>query len=298
MATALACADAGRQTSASGPVTDFVSTRDVHNFVTVMRHMTPRDSGCAWLQPYFREATAGLSAYDLHFGVHQQQLCSAILSSPARYARIDSVSASIDFAAARTDSLFQAFARIYPETRPVPVYFVVGNGISGGTTVGLLSPMVLVGVELQGSTDGIALKLLHEFIREQQHYPVLGALMSGPQFLRGNVLRHSIKEGSADFLAELVSGEIRHDAYAETREGELWTNFLRDMHGTDYSHWLYNEQYPARGNLPPNLGYWIGYRITKAFYEKAADKKRAIHDILNIQDFDEFLKRSGYHGPR
>ena len=298
MAMAMACGDAGRPSGASAPASGFISTRDVHHFVAAMRRMTPGDSGCAWLEPYFRGATDGLVAYNRHFGVHQATLCSAVLRSPARYARIDSARASFDSGAVRTEHLFEAFERIYPAARPVAVYFVVGTGIAAETNVGLIDPVVLIDAIRHRSIGDVAPALLRELIRAQQHFPVLGALTDGPQFLRGSVLRHSIEEGSADFLVALVTGEVRHNSYAERHEAKLWNDFRRDMYGTDYSHWLYNDQYPARGTLPPNLGYWMGYQITQAFYEKATDKTRAIHDILNIQDFDDFLTRSGYDGPR
>lgn len=293
---ALACGDVGQQTAGSAPVASAVSTRDVHNFAAAFRQMNPADSGCAWLEPYFRSATPGLAAYDQHFDVNREQLCAAVLRSPDRYARVDSASAAFDSAAAQTEHLFEAFQHIYPATRAVPVYFVVGTGIAAGTTVGLRDPIVLVAAERQGSTHGMVSTLLHEFVHTQQHYPMIGMLTGGPQVLRGTVLRHSIAEGSADFLVELVTGEPRHNAYAEAHEAELWAAFRRDMHGTDYSQWLYNGQHPARGNVPPDLGYWMGYRITKAFYENAHDKSQAVHDILNIRDFDDFLRRSGYGG--
>ena len=293
---AVACGDMAQQNAGNAPVTTAVSTRDVHNFVAAFQQMNPADSGCAWLEPYFRGGTPGLAAYDQHFGVDREQLCATVLRAPDRYARLDSASAAFDSAAAQTQQLFEAFQHIDPAARPVPMYFVVGTGIAAGTTVGLREPVVLVAAERQGSTHGMVMTLLHEFVHTQQHYPVIGMLTGGPQILRGSVLRHSIAEGSADFLVELVTGEPRHNVYAEAHEAELWTNFQRDMHGTDYSQWLYNGQHPARGNVPPDLGYWMGYRITKAYYENAHDKPKAVHDILNIRDFDDFLRRSGYGG--
>jgi hypothetical protein len=38
----------------------------------------------------------------------------------------------------------------------------------------------------------------------------------------------------------------------------------------------------------------MGYRIAQAYYERAADKKTAIRDILRVKDVEDFLKRSGY----
>jgi uncharacterized protein YjaZ len=42
------------------------------------------------------------------------------------------------------------------------------------------------------------------------------------------------------------------------------------------------------------LGYWIGYRIAKAYYARAQDKQAAIHDMLNIDDARAFLDASGF----
>ena len=38
----------------------------------------------------------------------------------------------------------------------------------------------------------------------------------------------------------------------------------------------------------------MGYRICQAYYEAQADKKQAVHDILNISDYPAFLAASGY----
>jgi hypothetical protein len=47
---------------------------------------------------------------------------------------------------------------------------------------------------------------------------------------------------------------------------------------------------------PKDLGYWIGYKITGAYYNKASDGAQAIEDILTITDFDRFLEQSGLAG--
>ena len=47
---------------------------------------------------------------------------------------------------------------------------------------------------------------LNEYVHTQQDYLSLGTVNGGPQFLRGSLLRHSIMEGSADLLTELVTG--------------------------------------------------------------------------------------------
>ena len=62
------------------------------------------------------------------------------------------------------------------------------------------------------------------------------------------------------------------------------------MSGKDFQGWLYSSQ----AGRPNDLGYWMGYKIVKAYYDKAADKKKAIDEILHIRDFNQFLAASGY----
>jgi hypothetical protein len=39
----------------------------------------------------------------------------------------------------------------------------------------------------------------------------------------------------------------------------------------------------------------VGYRIVKAYYQHAADKRRAMRDILEMSDPQAFLAKSGWH---
>jgi hypothetical protein len=83
----------------------------------------------------------------------------------------------------------------------------------------------------------------------------------------------------------------------QAHAAELWREFRADMHGADYSRWLYNGwNKKALGDKPPDLGYWMGYQISKAYYERASNKRQAIREILSIKDFDRFVAESGYAG--
>jgi len=59
--------------------------------------------------------------------------------------------------------------------------------------------------------------------------------------------------------------------------------------------WLYNGS--SSDGRPSDLGYFIGFRIVQAYYQKASDKQQAVSDILNIKDFERFLEQSGYFVP-
>lgn len=64
----------------------------------------------------------------------------------------------------------------------------------------------------------------------------------------------------------------------------------------DFSNWLYNGA-SFTGEKPADLGYYVGFKICEAYYDKTADKKAAIEDILAIKDGPDalrFLQESGY----
>lgn len=195
---------------------------------------------------------------------------------------------------------FERFARLYPDATFPDVYFVVGALNSGGTTS---RDKILIGTEMYGLTretpmdelDGwlqsvlrpiedIPIIVAHELIHVQQRYPEDAKTL----------LAAAIKEGAADFLGELISGaniNTHVHSWANPREAELWGDFQKVMHGTSLNGWLYSSR---AKDEPSDLGYWMGYKIVQAYYDRARDKSQAIRDILNIQDFDVFLEQSGY----
>jgi uncharacterized protein YjaZ len=110
------------------------------------------------------------------------------------------------------------------------------------------------------------------------------------------VLEASIVEGAAEFTAELISGEpgeISGSAFKTMTEGhetEIETAFVGDEDKTDLSKWLYN----GSMTKPGDLGYWVGYRIVKSWYEHAPDKRGALREILSMTNAHAFLAKSGW----
>jgi hypothetical protein len=43
-----------------------------------------------------------------------------------------------------------------------------------------------------------------------------------------------------------------------------------------------------------DIGYWIGYRIVKAYYQRATDKQQALREILQLSQPQAFLQKSGW----
>jgi hypothetical protein len=127
----------------------------------------------------------------------------------------------------------------------------------------------------------------HELAHYQQAY--LGG---------GTLLGESINEGVADFVGELISGQIVNPtlrAYGDAHEVEIWQEFSATMIGTELSRWLHNGgSVTATTTRPADLGYYVGYQITKAYYDRQVDKRKALFDIFHINSFADFLKASGY----
>src|SRR5579871_200158 len=86
--------------------------------------------------------------------------------------------------------------------------------------------------------------------------------------------------------------QSRTGKFGDDHEQELWTEFSAAMHGTETNRWLY-EGDKAQGR-PADMGYYEGYKICQAYYNKATDKQAAVRTILEMKDPEGFLKESGY----
>jgi len=129
--------------------------------------------------------------------------------------------------------------------------------------------------------------LSHEYIHVQQ----VRALVDDEH---PTVLEAALIEGAAEFMAEKISGGISDPGVwskARGHETEIEAAFVPDEDKTELSKWLYNGTIDEAGDL----GYWVGYRIVKSYYQHATDKRQAIRDILEMSDPRAFLARSGWH---
>jgi len=195
---------------------------------------------------------------------------------------------------------FKNFKKIYPNAKFPDVYFVIGAFTSAGT---VSSSGLLIGINQMSNGENVnteeldfGTKLLmskskyvpnvvaHELIHFQQNGMKKDTI----------TLSYVIKEGMADFIGELISGETANRKifdWAKGKEKQIWADFKKDMYYDRYYNWIANYD-TASENSFPDLGYWIGYEICKSYYENTKDKKQAINDMLNIKSYQKFLADS------
>ena len=181
----------------------------------------------------------------------------------------------------RVRAIYSALKYWYPKAKFPPIYFVYGRFNSGGTS----SPEgIIIGTEKLQNLDGISGLIAHELIHYQQK-------IEGKDVL----LKWCLLEGGADFIGELISGESINKfeyKYGQQNLDKLCQEFVTRLKNPDYQDWLYGTS--KKDDRPNDLGYWIGYKITEAYFNKQKDKQKAIDEIINIKNPMLFLKQSGF----
>jgi len=259
---------------------------------------------------YLNRASTGLRDFIGLRNLTAASLASMVRAFPRYFTDIRPQTLRLATDATLQNRMREGYRRIkdvYPTAVFPPVTFLIGRFSTGGTTS---SNGMLVGLEFYALGPNTPTDELNQFQRDNvrpldslpiivahEHVHILQVRARGLMSRSNkNLLEQSLLEGSADFIGELASsGNInaRVRAYAIPREAELWAEFRPVMHGTDVSRWLYN-QGSTTSDRPGDLGYFIGYRIAEAYYNRTADKRAAVRDIIEVRDADQFLAQSGY----
>ena len=178
---------------------------------------------------------------------------------------------------------FCAFKYLYPDAKFPPVTFCVGRFSAGGTSG---PPGLMLGAEMPVN-DPVKTHWIvaHELVHFNQRFKTRG------------LREATLAEGSADFLGELASGGMINEEqrkYGDAHEAALWAQWKATVAKDDkIADWIgtYSQRVPRMGDL----GYYVGYRITKSYYDRAKDKRKAIREILERTDAERFIEESGYN---
>ncbi len=270
-----------------------VVTSDIDRFFQVYDAAQGHPSAESLQRDYITPGTQALHEFAEKRQITGENLAKAIADQPDKFVRARQCTTVLQGVRTRLTEVFDKLLSLYPEARFPPVVFVIGRGKTGGTTS---SSGVIVGLETIGSVDWMDPDLESRFTRliahEYAHVQQPGAEVEDS---KPTVLYASLIEGGAEFIGELTSGEITNfhlKTWTKGKELAIETAFLADAEKMDLSRWLWNG--PGTPEKPADLGYWIGYRITKSYYQRSTDKRQAIRDILEMKDPKGFLAASGW----
>jgi len=205
----------------------------------------------------------------------------------------------------KTELAMQTFKSLYPNAVFPKVFVVPGLLNSGGTA----SEMGLfIGGDMYGRSEGMPVGelsdwqkeaimemsmlpqlILHELMHFQQNY--------GDQMNKDEVLHKIIEEGVCDFLVELSTGitlQSKQLDYLNSPENleMISADLKQELFSEDLSNWLYNGG--SIENRPHDLGYALGYLISKSYYNNAKDKRKALESLLTTNDMRSILEASDY----
>jgi len=286
----------------SNPDLAKIVTKDIHHFWEAydLSEQENQNTHTIYKKHYFDKASNGMEDYMGSKVSSINNFIQHIQSHPKLYKTIRENTLKVDDYKIEIQKSFVNFKELYPEAKFPDVYFVVGAFTSAGT---VSSSGLLIGINQMSDGDNVnteeldfGSKLLmnkskyvpnvvsHELIHFQQDEMKKDTITLG----------YVIKEGMADFIGELISGDTANRKifdWAKGKEKQIWTDFKKDMYYDRYNNWIANYD-TASENSFPDLGYWIGYEICKSYYENTKYKKQAIYDMLHIQDYRKFLTNS------
>jgi hypothetical protein len=270
-----------------------IRTDDVERFFQVYDVAGGHPTAEQLQHDYLERGSEGLYQLARIRNVTGARIAESLERQPEVYAGARRCMAVLPRVRERVVAAVRELGRRYPEARLPPVTIVVGRG----RPVAVGSPVtgIQVGLEALCATDWLNPHLEDRFVyviaHEYAHVQQAPALVDDEH---PTVLEGSLVEGIAELTAELTAGEIAYSHLRSLTSGrtrEIETAFVADKDKADISGWLYNT---APGK-PGDLGYWVGYRIARSYYLRAADKDQALRELLQATDAAEILERSGWY---
>ena len=282
------------------PGSSKIFTTDIDNFYKAF-DLALRDTANAkkiFKKEYFSKGTKGLKDFYKTKIEDYDKFSNFVIKHQDFYASIRSDISNIDDLKRQIYSNFESFKNIYPNAVFPDIYFVVGRFSSNGT---ISKNGLLIGTELLCRTETtntehwnkniLRISMLRAHIPVTVSHELVHFNQTKMDDKSTTLLAKSMIEGSAEFIAELICGETDGDYAAfNNKEIEIWNDFRNDKSKSIWNTW--SSWQNANDKSPRNAGYWTGYMICKAYYDQVKSKAKAVKDILNIQNYDEFYEKS------
>ncbi len=269
-----------------------IQIEDVTLFYKVYDAAKGHPTAAGIQRDYLDAGSDGLRTFAKLRNTTAERIAANIATQPMAYENGRRCGAALPKVRERLQSAMTNLSRIYPDAKFPPVTIAIGRG----RPVAIGSPVngVQIGLEALCAVDFFHADVEDRFVygiaHEDVHVQQVEAIVDGTNL---TVLEASLMEGIAEFVGELISGDIANPnvrKLAAGREAEIEADFIAEMDSRDLSNWMNN----TGAHVAPDLGYWIGHRIARAYHQRAADKQKAIRDMLEMTDAKAFLAESGW----
>mgnify|MGYP003576466930 CR=1 FL=1 len=299
MLTALAVgvisSPASRAADETGPPARVaIITSDVERFFALYDDPALAAQPDALAARYLAKPSPGLIEFMALRRITPERLAIALRDKPQVFRDARGCAGKLGNVRARLVAATDRLATLYPTAKFPPITIAIGQATTAGTAnakglyIGLEALCAAKFIEADDE-DRFVHVITHEYVHAQQP-------LAQVESKEETVLHAALVEGAAEFVAERTSGSVGYPLlhqWAKGREGELETAFLAEKDGKAIgSRWLYNQQ--GKDGWPGDLGYWVGYRVAKSYYDRAPDKTAAIKAIIEMKDPALFLTESGW----
>ena len=282
--------------AAAPPTGPEIQIEDVYRFYKLYdatgRHPTADQLQHDYLDP----GSDGLHNLAKARNVTGTRIADNIAKHPEIYSEARQCVAALPRVRQRVGVALQKLGRLYPAAVFPRVTIVVGRGKPMG--IGSAATGLQIGIELLcavkwdnlDAEERFVRVIVHEYIHVQQ-FPALN------DDEHPTLLERSLIGGGAEFGTELILGQPAEVTSPPLRaatlghEKDIESAFVADEDNRDLSKWLDNSTLEK----PGDLGYWVGYRIVKSYYQHAADKRQALRDIIELTVPKAFLGKSGWY---
>lgn len=274
-----------------GPVVD---ASDVALFYRVYDAAGGRPGAEALQRDYLDRGSEGLARFSELRRITGDAIARAMEQNPGLYTEARQCAEALPDVLARVRQSALRFSDLVPDTEFPDVTIAIGRGrpVAVGEARGAyigLEALCAWTVPDPDIRNRMVRVIVHELVHTRQRG--LATRTEDP-----TVLHAALVEGTAEFFTELLTGSIAYghlQRAAAGREREIETGFLEDINLPAIgSEWVFNGSVVSGETA--DLGYWVGYRIVKAYYDRAEDKRQALIDLLAIEDAALFLERSGW----
>jgi hypothetical protein len=281
---------ASAASAAEGPA---IQLEDVERFYKIYDAAGGKPTAEELQRDYLDAGSDGLKQIAKSRNVTGARIAETLTKRPEIYINAKRCVETLPRVRARLAASLRELVRLYPQARIPPVTIVVGRGRP--VAVGNPITGLQVGLEALCAVDWLNPNLedrfVHVIAHEYAHVQQATAFAEKQQL---TLLERSLLEGAAELAAELTSGKVAYsnfEASTRGREKEIETAFVADQDKTDLSQWMDN----STVEKPGDLGYWVGYRIAKAYYLRSPDKTQAVREVLDMSDAKAFLAKSGWY---